>query len=292
MGNTQDNTTSFQTFSQTIKDSDFIRAKYYSPGLQIKQSVSECREGKVIKNSLEMRQKVSPLTPGTLESVQGQICSKIDNESYVGSGTVNIHGNSFEQKYFLLTCAHNFVQIERGLSEKISYCDSARYDYSKDGKKCFNKSWVTKYSIYPGYQENPSILCGYDLAIGVLNGDFKNAPVSRNSFWSDIEESDAQIGDTICIIGYPGEYDGVLYKMEGKIKKLEDVKGGNKLILYDSIDTSGGQSGSPVYLKRDSKWYIIGLHVGFDKSSNVNVATAITKKAYKWMQQESLNLFK
>lgn len=49
-------------------------------------------------------------------------------------------------------------------------------------------------------------------------------------------------------------------------------------MLYQDIDTTSGQSGSPIYLKRGSKWKIIGVHVGFDQSVKANIGTVITQK--------------
>ncbi len=85
----------------------------------------------------------------------------------------------------------------------------------------------------------------------------------------------AAVGDKIKIIGFPGEYDRELYEMCGTIKEIRERKDG-KLILYDDLDTSEGQSGSPIYLERDGKWRIIGVHVGYDKRLKCNIGTALT----------------
>ena len=73
--------------------------------------------------------------------------------------------------------------------------------------------------------------------------------------------------------------------MEGTIKELKEVKHG-VLILYDDIDTTKGQSGSAIYLKRGDSWKIIGVHVGYDESINCNIGTAITIKRYVQFMQE------
>jgi V8-like Glu-specific endopeptidase len=64
---------------------------------------------------------------------------------------------------------------------------------------------------------------------------------------------------------------------------------------YD-IDTTGGQSGSPVYfmeqLEGEEVCNIIGLHKGFDRIVHLNVCTLLTEEVidqfYKWMIEMGL----
>jgi len=58
--------------------------------------------------------------------------------------------------------------------------------------------------------------------------------------------------------------------MVGTINKVIDLNNGQKLITYKDIDTTPGQSGSPVYLYNADESKIntqIGVHVGYDQSS-------------------------
>ena len=71
--------------------------------------------------------------------------------------------------------------------------------------------------------------------------------------------------------------------MKGTIKEIRELQNGKKLILYDDINTSGGQSGSPVDLVKNGRYYTIGIHVGYAASINCNVATAITKDMHEWI---------
>jgi V8-like Glu-specific endopeptidase len=50
---------------------------------------------------------------------------------------------------------------------------------------------------------------------------------------------------------------------------VEDV------ILYD-IDTTGGQSGSPVYILKDS-FKLVAIHKGYHSDKDVNCAALITE---------------
>jgi V8-like Glu-specific endopeptidase len=64
----------------------------------------------------------------------------------------------------------------------------------------------------------------------------------------------------ITIAGYPGEKKGDPYIMSGTIKGISD-----KLIIYDDIDTTPGNSGSPLFMSKSDSNYrqiIVGVHVG------------------------------
>jgi len=279
-----------------IPDIAFKNANYFCPSSQTKHKYKESqnffKEGKVTKTKNELRVLISNPEPDSYEIAQGQICGLFEDEYFNGSGTVCVFGKQFKNnKFFLLTCAHNFVQVDKGLGKKIKYMDSMRYDYSKTHESKFNTSYVSNISIFPGYLENPDIIQGFDIAIGLLDGEFNNAPFSKNSQWSTIDDEECKNGDVICVIGYPGEYNEKLYKMEGTIFEIRKLENGRKLILYNDIDTSPGQSGSPVLLKKNNKWFIIGIHVGYDRSLNVNIATAITNDVYDWVEDQMNKLW-
>ena len=51
--------------------------------------------------------------------------------------------------------------------------------------------------------------------------------------------------------------------MEGEVEKIEKYEDNDSVILvYYKIDTTPGQSGSPVFLKRGSEWILIAVHAG------------------------------
>jgi|APCry1669189241_1035207.scaffolds.fasta_scaffold439253_1 hypothetical protein len=65
-------------------------------------------------------------------------------------------------------------------------------------------------------------------------------PITKDTYWSDIESEDLKVGSKIKVIGYPGEYKGELYSMDGTIKSIVEKKNGHKIILYDDLDTTPG----------------------------------------------------
>jgi V8-like Glu-specific endopeptidase len=78
---------------------------------------------------------------------------------------------------------------------------------------------------------------------------------------------------TAVMAGYPGDKPfAELWGMARKIKTVND-----KTLVYD-IDSMGGQSGAPVYIKRNGQRYVIGIH-NYGASSG-NSATRITPAVY------------
>ena len=71
--------------------------------------------------------------------------------------------------------------------------------------------------------------------------------------------------------------------MNGTIHDIRVLKNGKKLILYNDINTTKGQSGSPIYLIRDGIYIQIGIHVGYAHGSKVNIGTALTKEIDDWL---------
>lgn len=84
-------------------------------------------------------------------------------------------------------------------------------------------------------------------------------------------------GTSVVLRGYPGEYYAQMWTMSGKIV------GCSKLRLNYHIDTTGGQSGSPVY-KDDGKYQCVGIHIqkGF---GYYNQAIRITKDLFDIMNK-------
>ena len=61
-------------------------------------------------------------------------------------------------------------------------------------------------------------------------------------------------------------------------------------MLYDDLNTSEGQSGSPVYKINDGQYDLIGIHVGYNGHEKCNVAVVITPELEKWIEAKLLEL--
>lgn len=91
-------------------------------------------------------------------------------------------------------------------------------------------------------------------------------------------------GSTIEVIGYPGEKESRLYRMQGTIHDTTKYSGGKDIMLYNDLDTTGGQSGSPVFkITSYGTYELVGIHVAYISAQGVNFATSITKELKDWL---------
>jgi len=84
------------------------------------------------------------------------------------------------------------------------------------------------------------------------------------------------------VIGFPGEKNGEIWGMKGiQDKSNEPIAIAKNVITYKNIDTSAGQSGSPIILNDNKS--IIGIHVAGDQPSKINYGTLLTDEKYIWI---------
>lgn len=78
---------------------------------------------------------------------------------------------------------------------------------------------------------------------------------------------DELVGKQAIVVGYPGNSGGKMYRHKS------DIIGYNtdEYQLYYTTDTTGGQSGSPVfiYTGTGAKYYVVGIHNGGSSSRNI-----------------------
>ena len=75
-------------------------------------------------------------------------------------------------------------------------------------------------------------------------------------------------GTDITVTGYPGEYTRQMWQMSGEVTTSRPRK------VYYDLDTTGGQSGSPVY---KSDHHVIAIHAygGSDENSGTRITNAL-----------------
>lgn len=148
--------------------------------------------------------------------------------------------------------------------------------------------WASKVKLWPGKNgyglwNNPY---GTTTAISLNTSSEWVTSEDENQDWAIMELADA-IGEktgcfgfgwtpysltdeAVTISGYPGEHRYYQYKMSGSITDSSTYK-----LCYNAIDTSGGQSGSPIY---NSVHIVYGIHCYGGTSTNSG--TRITKRVY------------
>ena len=89
------------------------------------------------------------------------------------------------------------------------------------------------------------------------------------------------IGKSCTLVGYPGEKDGRMYRQKGKIIKFNS----QKYLMYYSMDSTNGQSGSPIiYPTSSGEYYVVGIHLGAEKPYNCAryITNNISELVKKW----------
>lgn len=161
------------------------------------------------------------------------------------------------------------------------------YDKSKGG-------WAKKVTYYPGRNGNSSPLGSYrgrkfmssqtfintgNLAYdwGVIR--FDTNPGGKHGYFGFQTTTKDQTGTKLYTRGYPGDKaDGTMYGCSGILKGYIN----NKLRVFYTIDTMGGQSGSPVY---DSSQTIYAVHTqGGKPGTKYTYGRRIDKTLYDVLQ--------
>lgn len=156
--------------------------------------------------------------------------------------------------------------------------------------QCRRSYPLKKWAVFPGYVEKSNMGSGRDIAIATYDGsddpEFESTTCT-DMCWGPAET--LQVGTNYRVAGYPAEHGGYLYSMDGHIAKVQDVGDGLKVVCYNDLDTTGGQSGSPFceISKHDMK-ITRGVHIGTD--FNTNMATLITPTVEGWMRQMGAHL--
>eukprot|EP01084_Bolivina_argentea_P222999 377374_1 len=227
----------------------------------------------------------------------------------LGTGVIIHHTLN---KSYVLTAAHNIVGVDEHNTKIVEYPEAIWIEMNENtskGYKTQKRYHCNNYHIhsaYIKYLQDTSVkesATGYDIAIiEVLDPDNELKtirPVKLRLFQSAVRDN-----LQIKVIGYPGELAirGQLYGMKGvgKINYINDQIKHNKLIIYDNIDTSDGQSGSPIFEccdddknddeKNEHNIYktfgrIVGVHVAGKKKKKLNYGTMINNNMLQWIHK-------
>jgi len=212
-------------------------------------------------------------------------------------GTATYIGSCAETgRHFILTCAHNFMYVCDDEDKTVMKAMRAvfflgRQSLDDNSNVCKVTDWI----VYPDYKKQMNTYGGADIALAIIDlPSHIKFPIGKfgiSADWFDIQDKDVPLS----IYGYPGEKElvGGLYGMEGCSNSLRMVKSTNRtdLIQYSDIDTSGGQSGSPILLRLQLEnghegYYIGAVHVAEDMANKVNFGTLLTKDKFQWMIQK------
>ncbi len=161
-----------------------------------------------------------------------------------------------------------------------------------------NGGWAKSIKIYPGiYYDGEEVIKPFGYYEASVLHSSKNYIDSGNAYYDwgllEFDENISQytgslgytnlteniIGRDVTITGYPGEKYYAMYTMDGNIIYSDEHE------LYYKIDTTGGQSGSPVYLsdEDEDRNVAVGIHTRF--AGDYNLGTKINASLYNYMKQ-------
>lgn len=142
-------------------------------------------------------------------------------------------------------------------------------------------------TVYPGRKgsykpydsaKSEEIYVSEDWESGTSESDF--AVLELDSFFDDcyhfdIEDRDKYLDKKIRIAGFPLETKSQqrklqMYKDNGFVDDYDDD------LLYYSLDTESGQSGSPIIVKKNGEYVVVGMNVGHDDDETQNIGIRIT----------------
>ncbi|MGH7153698.1 MAG: trypsin-like serine peptidase [Acetobacteraceae bacterium] len=167
----------------------------------------------------------------------------------------------------LATAGHCvYMRNQGGWARKIEVipgCDGSTRPY--------NSATATEFRSTSGWVTNSLPECDYG-CIFVPNGSFGG--INLGSFGAAAFDASVLVAQPAVLAGYPG--DKPFAQLWGMAQVIKAVSA--KTLVYD-IDTYGGQSGAPVYIKRNGVRYVVGIHnYG---SATGNSATRVTEPVYQ-----------
>lgn len=170
----------------------------------------------------------------------------------------------------MMTSAHCVYDSARG-----GYAKSIRVWPARNGSASPFDSYAVK-SVHIAREWKTTGQQKYDFALMNL----KTAIGNRLGYFGVRYKKGASAydGKHIAIAGYPGEHQYQLWKMGGSVSES------TASMLYYKVDTTGGQSGSPVYCRVPSEYYAIGIH-GYGGTSQ-NAGVRITRKMFYWIKNK------
>lgn len=189
----------------------------------------------------------------------------ITTQEYYGTGF-------FVDKNMILTAAHNVYRKRFGYPLEVTVIPG--HDGRASISQPFKNAKSNKIKCPPEYVANQSR--DYDYAAIIID----DGSVGDSVGFFDLEPviSDSELaGSSITSAGYPASprfdvnYDG----KQQFFQKAEVYKGRTRpsdyaTRFYHNLDTNTGQSGAPVWINRDGKEVVIGIHTQTRANSSIS----------------------
>lgn len=192
-------------------------------------------------------------------------------ESYWPDGTTTIGTAWMISLDAAATAGHCVYDSERG-----GWADNITiWPGYNDGTAPYGSATVTTMHTSTNYISSEDR--NYDYGVLELKTSIGNTVGYFGFRW----QSASYTGSSATVTGYPGKsLQGQMWKMAGNITSCTSTR------LEYQIDTTGGQSGSPVYYyTSDSGYVAIGIHTAEYLNKDYNLGTRITEYMYNFFNE-------
>ena len=266
-------------------------------------------EKMVFGTRTDRRQRILPLVDdqaGTVDALApcdyhsrgypcvGLLRMQFSDQQFTGTATMIADGSC------LLTCAQNVVEYDKpDLTEEPIYATPVWFELRKNeaaiGSTLIKRYKIIKTEVHPKYFEDPTSNSGFDLALCWIDVPENDHTIAELHKTTDIPIPTVRVSDLtgkIAVVGFPGECEGEKWGMAVEIPSdkrkdwifsLKDRP--KKILTYDFIDTSPGQSGSPIMHLGQESCEIIGVHTGASQVYKKKWGTFITPTKLDWIVQ-------
>ena len=172
----------------------------------------------------------------------------------------------------LVTAGHCvYLQSQGGWARKIEVSPGAN-----GTARPYGTAVSTTFRSVRGWVSGTKPECDYGCIVmpaGAFNGR------NLGKFGFAAFEGEQLLAKPAVLSGYPGDKPSEMWGMRRRIKTVTA-----KTLIYE-IDTVGGQSGAPVYIKLNGKRFVVGIH-NYGNSAG-NSATRVTPAVYQRMKNWS-----
>jgi len=235
----------------------------------------------------------------------GHMIMKFGDDVYVGTGTI-FYTNDNSKTGYILTCAHNLVTVDVTDNKNFIWASRIWISFKRENAEKSHQTWcafsINKMYVHPKYLRYPNGYSGYDIGIcefdykskwyadGIMQLNREHSALYVNTHSLFFTEIQPDVIDYFEVVGFPAEKRGELWGMRapksgGQVSGIQILE---KVISYKSIDTTPGQSGSPMLISvgdygKLTEKCIIGVHTGGSQPFNKNYGTRITKEMIQWI---------
>ena len=211
------------------------------------------------------RVRISPTTTFPWRAICGLKITAKDNSKWIGTGWL-------VSPRTVITAGHCiYMHDQGGWAKSIEVIPGLN-----DASRPYGSGVGTTFKSVTGWTQSKNR--DYDYGAIILPSNYK--PGNQTGYFGYAVKDDAFLkAATLNLSGYPGDKGG----NQQWFMALNTKSVSGRVITYD-IDTVGGQSGAPVWIKIGNDRYCVGIHTNGHNSGNsaTRIVTAVFNNIKAW----------